>query len=313
MPLCAYCGKKAGGIFSFRGFNEDTGRCRECDFLTPRLTLDRFQTKFHNSARSGTLTIHDWSELDVAAAVAGLDRKAALAYVRGNLFALVAMVLQDKGEAMLSQEELVQVLAIPEFYVEEARHVLSVLTNVPTLSGLVLGGSGYPIGVMCGCELEFASEKVFIQKLSDLEPCRLVASDVYADVISLQFGGRGAITSGGGWSGGGFGLSGIITGVVLAGALNQITTRSTVETIIYFRTTAGELILLNNQYTSEHLRIMLSLAITRIEAAQRRTFVSPPNVVEQLRELGQLRATGTITEDEFQRLKATLLKFAGAE
>ncbi len=124
---------------------------------------------------------------------------------------------------------------------------------------MVIGGSGYPIGVPVGCELEFESEKVLILARSELDPYKLVGSDLYADVISLQFGGRGAITSLGGWSGGGFGLSGITTGAVLASAMNQITTRSTIETVIYSRTTAGELILLNNHYTPEHLRIMLSL------------------------------------------------------
>lgn len=180
------------------------------------------------------------------------------------------------------------------------------------LSGLVLGGSGYPIEVRVSCKLEFAPEKVFIHALFEGNQYKPVAIAEYVDVISLQIGGRGPVTTGGGWIGGGFGLTGIITGAVVAGALNQLTTRSTLETVIHFQTMVGELILFNNQYTPEQLRIMLSPALTRIEAAHRRATTSPISMIDQLRELGQLRAAGTITEEEFQSVKTSLLKATGS-
>jgi hypothetical protein len=176
------------------------------------------------------------------------------------------------------------------------------------VSGVVLGGSGYPIEVRVGCRLEFASDKVFIHYLFPGNQYQPVAAADYSEVISLQLGGRGSVTTGGGWAGGGFGLTGIITGAVLAGALNQMTARSTIETIIHFQTTVGELILFNNQYTPEQLRIMLSPALSRIEAAHRKANTSAPSTIDQLRELGALRESGTITEDEFQSLKISLLK-----
>ncbi len=172
--------------------------------------------------------------------------------------------------------------------------------------GIVLGGSGFSVGVGMRCLLEFSSEHISIYILSENQ-WKPIATMKYVDVNSLQFGGRGAITSGGGWVGGGFGLTGIITGAVLASALNQITTRSTIESVIYFQTVSGELILFNNQYPPDQLRIMLSPAVTSIEAAHRPTHLPPQSKISQLRELAELQAAGTITEDEFQELKAALL------
>src|SRR5262249_24501714 len=106
------------------------------------------------------------------------------------------------------------------------------------------------------------------------------------------------------------GLTGIVSGVLLASELNQVTTRSTIETVVYFKTRTGELILFNNHYTPDHLRIMLSPAFTRIENAQHLPSGSTSNIVDQLRQLGELRASGTITEDEFQSLKARLMSSA---
>jgi len=70
---------------------------------------------------------------------------------------------------------------------------------------------------------------------------------------------------------------------------------------------AGELILFNNNYTPEHLRILLSPAFTRIENAQRQPVGNSVSILDQLRQLGELRAAGTINEDEFQMLKTKLI------
>jgi hypothetical protein len=86
-----------------------------------------------------------------------------------------------------------------------------------------------------------------------------------------------------------------------------MTRRSSIETVVYFKTTAGELILFNNHFTPEHLRIMLSPAFTRIENAQRQSTVVSTTIVDQLRQLGELRTAGIISEDEFQLLKEKLI------
>jgi hypothetical protein len=175
-------------------------------------------------------------------------------------------------------------------------------------SGTVIGGSGYPIPARVGCKLDFRSDKIVIAALVQGGQYQGVALAEYVDVTSLQVGGRGAITTGGGFVGGGFGLKGIVTGVLLAGALNRATTRTTIETVIHFRTREGELILLNTQYTPEQLSVMLSPVVNRIEVAhQQTTQQTQASPLDQLRDLGELRASGTISEEEFQSLKATII------
>lgn len=181
------------------------------------------------------------------------------------------------------------------------------------VSGTLIGGSGYAIIVGAGCTLEFASDKVRMYARLPGKLGEIIGQAEYREVTSLQLGGRGAVTSGGGWSGGGFGLTGIITGAVLASALNQMTTRSSIETVISLQTTAGELLVFNNEYTPEYLRIMLSPAFSRIEAGHRTLPAVAVDPIAQLRELGELRASQTITEEEFQRLKAKLMKDMTAE
>ena len=173
---------------------------------------------------------------------------------------------------------------------------------------MVIGVSGYPIPVRVGCKLEFDSDQVIILCLFEGGQYKGVATERYSDVMSLQVGGRGAMTTGGGWVGGGFGLTGIVTGALLASALNKATTRTMIETIVHFRSKAGEIFLFNTQYAPEELSMMLSPAISRIESAHQQQALPPPaSPLDQLRELGELRANGTITEEEFHSLKAKIM------
>jgi len=179
------------------------------------------------------------------------------------------------------------------------------------VSGVVLAASGYPIPVHVGCKLEFDSDQVIILCLFEGGQFKPIAREEYPQVLSLQIGGRGAITTGGGWVGGGFGLTGIVTGALLASALNKATTRTNIETVLHFRSKTGELFLLNTQYTPQQLSMMVSPVITRIETAHDAVSLPAPparDPVEQLRELSELRANGSISEEEFQSLKANIMK-----
>jgi ribosomal protein S27E len=91
----------------------------------------------------------------------------------------------------------------------------------------------------------------------------------YADITSLQIGGRGdvATTSGGGWSGGGFGAKGI----VIASVLNSLTTTTThsIETILHLHWHTGSLTLLNTKFLPQRWGSLLTPVIQRIEKHQR--------------------------------------------
>jgi len=95
--------------------------------------------------------------------------------------------------------------------------------------GTVIGGSGYQIGVRFGCVLDFAQENVIISMVIQGNQYQPIATAKYSGILSLQVGGRGTIKSGGGWVGFGFGVTGMVTGVLLASALNQITTHTNIE------------------------------------------------------------------------------------
>ena len=95
----------------------------------------------------------------------------------------------------------------------------------------------------------------------------------YADITSFQIGGRGDVTttSGGGWSGGGFGAKGIAEGVVLASVMNALTTTTThsAETIFHLHWHSGSLTLLNTKFLPAQWASLLSPVIRRIETHQR--------------------------------------------
>jgi hypothetical protein len=91
----------------------------------------------------------------------------------------------------------------------------------------------------------------------------------YADITSLQIGGRGDVTTSGGWSGGGFGAKGIAEGVVVASVLNALTTSHSIETIFHIHWHTGSLTLLNTKFLPQQWGSMLSPVIRRIENHQR--------------------------------------------
>jgi hypothetical protein len=98
----------------------------------------------------------------------------------------------------------------------------------------------------------------------------------YSDITSLQIGGRGDVvtttTSGTRWSGGGFGASGIVEGVVLSKVLTSLTSTTTkrhhIETVFHLHWTTGSVTLLNSTMLPGQWGARLSPVIRRIEAQQ---------------------------------------------
>jgi hypothetical protein len=140
----------------------------------------------------------------------------------------------------------------------------------------------------------------------------------YSEVTSLNIGGRGVLTqaSGGGFIGGGFGVTGAVEGMLVASALNSLTsrTRTTVETIVELASGSRALLLLNGDEAPDLLRTHLAPAFTRIEEAHRRAAGgasvgagAAPDRLAQLKALGELRDAGVLTPDEFEVEKARVL------
>lgn len=128
----------------------------------------------------------------------------------------------------------------------------------------------------------------------------------------IEIGGRGAVATGGGVIGGGFGLEGFAIGAIGAGILNSLTTKTNIETIVSVETEAWQVIVFSDKVTPDKLRIELAPAFGHIKAAHRdaRQASEVPHArdpVEQLAELARLREGGALTDEEFAEAKQKLL------
>jgi hypothetical protein len=158
------------------------------------------------------------------------------------------------------------------------------------------------------CDLLFAEDELLFH--DGVEEIGTVA---YHDLTALEIGGKGATARGGGWRGGGFGLEGAAAGALIATALNLLTTRTAIDTVLCFQAPGAELFMHHAATTPESLRIELSQVFTKL----RRTDVagsgreSPTGAaatkIDRLSKLADLLERGVIDEAEFATLKAELL------
>lgn len=85
-----------------------------------------------------------------------------------------------------------------------------------------------------------------------------------SEVIDIEIGGPGAQTSSAGVMGGGFGLQGAATGIAIASAINLLTTRSSVNTLIRLATTDSELFLHTSAIEPTAARMHLSALFVKL-------------------------------------------------
>jgi hypothetical protein len=147
--------------------------------------------------------------------------------------------------------------------------------------------------------------------------CRLaevLAEVAFTDVDDVEIGGPGLVKSGGGFIGGGFGVTGAVEGMAVAAVLNALTTRTSIKTVVRVQAADCELFFLHTQATPEQTRIDLSLPLGAIRSAQasarahkHRESLRPASPVEDLARLASMLESGLLTRDEFDHLKARLL------
>jgi hypothetical protein len=159
----------------------------------------------------------------------------------------------------LYQENIGAVISSPD-----RRRIDGQILSLEGISGIATGG----------CTLFFDPDS--IQVIVGNPSNRLCLN--YSEVTSIQFAGRGALetVSGGGWSGGGFGLEGILQGVAISTILNALTTTriKSVETIIHVSWDSCSLSLLNTVMLPEKWSEIMSHVVRRIESE--RNEISPP-------------------------------------
>lgn len=130
------------------------------------------------------------------------------------------------------------------------------------------------------------------------------------DIVNVNIGGPGATTTGGGFIGGGFGLAGALEGILVSTALNSLTTKTRITTIVQITAPSSEYIIVNSLMTPIQLDIALSPVLGRLRARDsvRKSLEYPvAGLTTQLNKLVQLYQNGTLSEAEFVAAKAKLL------
>ncbi len=119
----------------------------------------------------------------------------------------------------------------------------------------------------------------------------------YRDIDVVDIGGPGLVKSGGGFVGGGFGVAGAVESMAIATALNTLTTKTKIRTVVRIQAVQCELFLLCTTAGPEALRIGLSQALGAIRHARAGitalTDDSPrTSLVDQLAKLAAMLESG---------------------
>lgn len=175
-------------------------------------------------------------------------------------------------------------------------------------------GSGFSPSAGDSYNLAFLHDGVEVSEVKGGERLTHVP---YETVYSLEVGGPGVQTSGGGWGGGGFGLAGFAVGVAAAGILNKVTTKTTVQTLLRITVASSansvaEWVFLTAIDTPEAIDSVLRPVTLQLEHRHRMDSGAGhegagQDKITKLKELAQMRADGLITQDEFDQLKADLM------
>jgi len=183
--------------------------------------------------------------------------------------------------------------------------------EVPEVSGLEvvsIGGAGYGLPGEIHLKLSI-SDLGFV--IGD-PVTRLTTVIPYSDVLNIEMQG-GMYQKGGGFIGGGFGLAGFAIGAATSMALNKISSRTKIETVIRISTSQGEVNLFTDQATPEQLDLEFAEPRRRIKLVQFtgvRPEIEPKhaiNIADELAKLADLRDKGVLTEPEFDQQKKKLL------
>jgi hypothetical protein len=167
-----------------------------------------------------------------------------------------------------------------------------------------------------------AGEQYDVRFLDDrLEVFAYLGADVlaevpYGQVEHVEIGGPGLVKRGGGFVGGGFGVTGAIEGMAIAAVLNGLTARTSIKTIVRIQGTDCELFLLHTRATPDQLRIEMSRTLSLIRSA-RATEVAgeiqhgalgvSSSPIEELTKLADMLEKGLLTREEFDVMKAKLI------
>jgi hypothetical protein len=136
----------------------------------------------------------------------------------------------------------------------------------------------------------------------------------YDELLEVQVGGRGVVTSGGGFVGGGFGVVGALRGIAVASMLNNVMSKTAIDSYIRLTSRRAEMLLSHWKYRPETVRNSLATIWVRHLAIMRTPTViavpapapelPPAGPVDELERLTRLHAAGTLTDNEFEAARS---------
>lgn len=144
--------------------------------------------------------------------------------------------------------------------VKEFKQFVHDRSTITPFEATVLGGSGWE--QKSGQALLFSMDSNSFY-LTDIN-ARLDFPVPIDGVVDIEIGGLGAQKSSAGVMGGGFGLQGAATGIAIASAINLLTTRSSVNTLIRLSTSTSEVFLHTSAVDPGTARMQLSALFLKV-------------------------------------------------
>ena len=130
-----------------------------------------------------------------------------------------------------------------------------------TVGMTVLGGCGFQVSSGAHVHLRFSPHFLTVGAPED---GRVLDQIPAAELLGIEVGGPGTMTSGGGYVGGGFGITGFLAGAAAASILNEMTTKSSILTSVTVFATGGELHGFLTDAEPYAVRIKLAPVFTRL-------------------------------------------------
>lgn len=169
------------------------------------------------------------------------------------------------------------------------------------LEVVILGGAGWEGKKGCKFLLSLDQSAIYMSDLVSMQDSPLQIENL----LEVDISGPGKVTSSAGVVGGGFGAEGAMKGIAVATVLNLLTTHSNTKTFIRLGFSDSEIVMLTSQIEPDAARILLSPLFLKIKRQLPET--KPVLLSGELQKLHELKQSGAITDQEFDKLKTKLI------
>ena len=220
----------------------------------------------------------------------------------GNGLGKATVLIKDKADEWARNAEEARQLSKRKL--QFVQSISSHCQHAP-VQATVRGGSGWELKQS---ELLLLSCRESALHLHNVETEKEVIIP-FSKLTAIDVSGPGKETGNAGVIGGGFGLEGAAKGMLIATAVNILTTHSSTNTLLRLAANNAEVLLHTSAIEPAALRAILSPAFVQMEAAKRSVAIPASNIAfgSEMEKLFELFKAGAITESEFSTAKGQLL------